>query len=180
MNKTKLCNSEATRQRSVQPSLRSHLLDPADSLTRGATPSDDGWRAAGNERRYQAALSSSSRSRRARFLSNCIGFSNFLFQDEWMEIPRGGGGGGVQRRGGLLSATLGWLLLMIRLVFRACPNTCLVITLRSAAASPSCWTVLMQPSVILCSFNKHRPQILESLVKWALSLKLFTPEWKTD
>lgn len=70
---------------------------------------DDGWSAAGNKRLYQAALSPSSRSRQARFLSNCIGFSNFLFQDKWIEILKGGGC--------LLSATRGWLLLMIHLVF---------------------------------------------------------------
>lgn len=85
----------------------------------GEQPPDDGWRTAGNERLYQAALSSSSRSRQARFLSNCIGFSNFLFQDEWMEILTG--------VAGLLSATLGWLLLMIHLVFRPCPNTCWIL-----------------------------------------------------
>lgn len=55
-------------------------------------PPDDGWSAAGNERLYQGALSPSSRSRQARFLSNCIGFSNFLFQDEWIEILRWGEG----------------------------------------------------------------------------------------
>lgn len=48
---------------------------------------------------------------------------------------------------------------MIRLVFRACPNTCLVITLRSAAASPSCEDVLMQRGVTLYSVNKHRPHL---------------------
>lgn len=109
---------EAMRQRSEQLNCYSHLLEQQTAWP-GEQPPDDGWRTAGNERLYQAVLSSSSRSRQARFLSNCIGFSNFLFQDEWMEILRG--------VVGLLSATLGWLLLMIHLVFRPCPNTCWIL-----------------------------------------------------
>ncbi len=81
---------EAVRRRSEQLNCCSHLLEQQTAWP-GEQPPDDGWRAAGNERLYQAALSSSSRSRQARFLSNCIGFSNFLFQDKWIEILRGEG-----------------------------------------------------------------------------------------
>lgn len=106
---------EATRRPGERLNCCSHLLEQQTAWP-GVQPPDDGWRAAGNEHLYQAALSSSSRSRQARFLSNCIGFSNFLSQDKWIEILRG--------EGRLLSATLWWLLLMIHLVFRARPDAC--------------------------------------------------------
>lgn len=79
--------AEATRRRRAERAAAVIYCWSSRQFDReGERPPDDGWRAAGNERLYQAALSCSSRSRQARFLSNCIGFSNFLFQDEWIEI----------------------------------------------------------------------------------------------
>lgn len=94
IKQSKLCNLKVAEATSW-PSRRSHCSHLLERPTTwpGERPPDDGWCAAGNERLYQAALSSTSRSRQARFLSNCIGFSNFLFQDEWMEILRGEGVG---------------------------------------------------------------------------------------
>lgn len=56
----------------------------ADSLT--PSPPDDGWSAARKRSPLSGRIIPRSRSRQARFLSNCIGFSNFLFWDEWIEI----------------------------------------------------------------------------------------------
>lgn len=103
IKQSKLCNLKVAEATSW-PSLRSHcshLLERPTSWP-GERPPDDGWCAAGNERLYQAALSSTSRSRQARFLSNCIGFSNFLFQDEWMEILRGEGVGVIVYNPGVI------------------------------------------------------------------------------
>lgn len=112
--------AEATRRRSQQLDRCSHLLEQ-QTVWPGEQPPDDGWSAAGNERLYQAALSSSSRSRQARFLSNCIGFSNFLFQDKWIEILRGGEGLIVCNPGVIITydpfsiSDLSWRVLVITL-----------------------------------------------------------------